>query len=101
MGWMFSAIKQAVMDELGSMKTEHPKHDGSACPEGTRRVPARFKACCEVFEGHTTACYLDIRDEWWSKQRTWVTVIPAAAGGGGITINLLSSLREAAPRRST
>jgi hypothetical protein len=63
----------------------HP--DGSVCPEGTVRLPARFKPCCSDFFSHCSACYYDIRYEWWSSRRGWFIVIADAAGGGGIAIN--------------
>ncbi len=64
------------------------KHsDGSVCPEGTRRLPAKFRACCEMFEAHTAACYYDVRYEWWASRRGWFIVIPELAGGGGVAIN--------------
>ena len=66
-------------------KAQH--EDGTVCPEGTRKVPRGFAACCEVFRGHTSTCYFDIRYEWWSKEKTWVTVIPDGVGGGGIEIS--------------
>src|SRR5258705_12386744 len=58
--------------------------DGTVCREGTKRVPPRFRACCEVFRGHTTTCELDLRYEWWPKARRWFIAISDAAGGGGI-----------------
>jgi hypothetical protein len=64
------------------------KHlDGSLCPEGTRRIHARFSACCEEFTHRTRACYFDIRYEWWPKLKNWFVVISDEAGGGGIAIN--------------
>jgi hypothetical protein len=66
------------------MSNLHP--DGTKCLEGTRRVPRSFKACCEVFDGHTSACAFDIRYEWWSKQKMWVIAISESAGDGGIAI---------------
>lgn len=57
--------------------------DGSVCPEGTKAVPPGWVPCCETFEGHTIACYHDIRYEW-SAQHGWITAIAPDAGGGGI-----------------
>jgi hypothetical protein len=63
------------------------KHgDGTPCLEGIRRVPRGFEACCEVFENHTSSCTFDVRYEWWGRSRTWVTLIDASAGGGGVEI---------------
>ena len=63
------------------------KHlDGSLCPAGTQRLPARFSACCESFEQHTLDCTFDIRYEWWPKKRNWFVLIADSAGGGGIAI---------------
>jgi hypothetical protein len=64
-----------------------PSHlDGSACLEGTQRVPRGYVSCCEDFRQHTLTCYHDIRYEWWSTQRRWFTIISPAAGGGGVAI---------------
>jgi hypothetical protein len=63
----------------------HP--DGTACPEGTRRVPRGWSACCAFFEGHTRTCYFDIRYEWWSRNKSWFVIIAPEAGGGGIEIS--------------
>ncbi len=60
--------------------------DGTVCREGTKRVPPRFRACCEVFQAHTATCELDVRYEWWPKARRWFIAISDAAGGGGIEI---------------
>ena len=61
--------------------------DGSFCPEGTQRIPRTFNPCCDSFLQHTSACYLDIRYEWWPNQRGWFIIISPSAGGGGIAIS--------------
>jgi hypothetical protein len=58
--------------------------DGSICLEGTQRIKPRTKFCCERFEHHTWACEYDIRFEYWSRRGSWYTIVPEAAGGGGI-----------------
>lgn len=63
----------------------HP--DGTPCPEGTRSVPDGFVACCEAFSDRTSACYFDIRYEWWASFGEWFIVIAPAAGGGGIGLD--------------
>jgi len=73
--------------KLGVMSAEVRHSDGTVCPEGTRRVPRGFKACCESFAGHTTACYFDVRYEWWPRRKGWFIAIAKAAGGGGIAIS--------------
>jgi hypothetical protein len=50
-------------------------------------LPSRYKACCDDFEQRTTACYVDIRYEWWRRQRGWFVIIAPNAGGGGIAIH--------------
>lgn len=60
--------------------------DGTECPEGTRRVPRGYGACCAAFDARTRACYHDIRYEWWTSQRNWFVLIAPDAGGGGIAI---------------
>lgn len=67
-----------------SVEKLHP--DGSQCPEGTKKVPRFFKACCEDFALRTKACYHDIRYEWWTKHKGWFIQIAPSAGGGGIQI---------------
>ncbi len=61
--------------------------DGTACPEGTQRLPSRFRPCCPEFVARTSACYHDIRYEWWTRPRGWFIVIAGSAGGGGIAMN--------------
>ena len=68
-----------------SAQTRHD--DGTPCPEGTRCVPRGFKACCECFAGHTTACYFDIRYEWWPRRKSWFIIIAKVAGGGGVRMS--------------
>ena len=62
----------------------HP--DGTACPEGSRRVPRTFVPCCESFERHTSSCFFDFRLEWWARQKAWFIIIAPSAGGGGLQI---------------
>lgn len=63
------------------------KHlDGSVCPEGTERLPSRYRACCPAFAQRTRACTFDVRYEWWRTLRHWFVVIAESAGGGGIAI---------------
>lgn len=52
------------------------------CLSGTRQLPPDFKACCEVFEDHTTACTFDIRYIWIPDK--WGIEIDNSAGGGMI-----------------
>lgn len=61
--------------------------DGTICPEGTQRLPARFSPCCNEFKSHTLACYFDIRYEWWPRKKSWFIVIAETAGGGGMAIS--------------
>src|SRR6058998_1346514 len=79
--------------------------DGTVCREGTKRVPPRFRACCEVFQAHTATCELDVRYEWWPKARRWFIAISDAAGGGGIEIDFCphcgSRLQQRASSNST
>ena len=49
-------------------------------------MPKPFKACCDVFESHTSACEFDIRYEWWTRSKHWYIIISDIAGGGGIEI---------------
>jgi hypothetical protein len=70
------------------MKSQRHSHaDGTRCLEGSQRIPRIFKPCCETFAAHTTTCAFDVRYEWWSKSRKWVTVISESAGGGGVRIS--------------
>jgi len=61
--------------------------DGTRCHEGTRLVPNGFSPCCPVFAAHVDTCHFDVRYEWWSEARLWVTAISESAGGGGVAIS--------------
>lgn len=63
---------------------KHP--DGSICKEGTKKVPRKWKPCCENFAHRTTSCDFDIRFEW-HKKIGWGITIHESAGGGMIVIN--------------
>ena len=60
--------------------------DGTRCLEGRRGAPTLFRACCDLFEAHLSACAFDVRYEWRSSARQWVIAISESAGGGGIHI---------------
>lgn len=76
---------RGIGSAMAPSPTPPPLHaDGTSCPEGTRRVPVRFTACCAEFDDRTRACYHDIRFEWWSRPRAWFIIIAPDAGGGGI-----------------
>jgi hypothetical protein len=60
--------------------------DGSACLEGTRKLPAGFLACCAAFDARTSACTHDVRYEWNEACAQWQIAISAQAGAGGILI---------------
>jgi hypothetical protein len=61
--------------------------DGTRCKEGMRRVPRRYRPCCDIFGGHVATCEYDVRYEWWRKDRIWVIAISESAGGGGVVIH--------------
>ena len=61
--------------------------DGTPCLEGQRGAPDAFRACCDLFESHLSACALDVRYEWWPSGRQWVIAISESAGGGGVQIS--------------
>ena len=60
--------------------------DGTPCKEGTRSAPDGYAPCCDLFDGHTSACDFDVRYEWWAGPARRVITIAESAGGGGIWI---------------
>jgi len=73
--------------------------DGTLCKEGTHSLPPRFRACCDIFAGHTDTCEYDIRYEWCSRSARWVIGISESAGGGGITIHYCPHCGRKLPTR--
>lgn len=58
-------------NEVGN-GTLHP--DASPCMDGVRKVPKRFKACCDEFNYRTSACQFDIHYE--KHGRKWGILLP-------------------------
>lgn len=83
------------------MNQKHP--DGTPCLEGVRGAPKTFRSCCDLFEGHLSACVYDIRFEWQGRSGRWAIPIADAAGGGSIAIRYCPHcglrLRPAAPTK--
>lgn len=76
-----------IVTNMKKKKKRQLHTDGTVCLEGTRRVPKAFAPCCDQFKYRTTACDSDIRYEWWSKRKIWVTKISDIAGGGGVVMS--------------
>jgi hypothetical protein len=68
------------MRDVSRIAMTRPHVDGSKCLEGTRRVPRRFEACCELFGGHVDTCVFDLRYEWWQKAQKWVIAVSEHSG---------------------
>ena len=68
------------------MNQKHP--DGTPCLEGVRGAPKTFRSCCDLFEGHLSACVYDIRFEWQGRSGRWAIPIADAAGGGRLPFDI-------------
>lgn len=72
------------MSNISGFQPKLKKHlDGSPCVEGTRRLPKDYKACCDIFDGHTATCTHDLRYEYIENFKSWWI---ALQDGSGITI---------------